>query len=612
MRRQTRHQSIIKPFSGLTLFCLILWGLGLQSLNVLAYQSDEPTPSPTMDPAATLPPEDASPTFTNTTEATFTVEPAATLPPEEASPTFTNTMEATLTVESPETATSLPTLAASVVPKAPVTPTIAASIPLSVPVLSGEYEADEVLVRFKRAASHEDILQCLSSANGTVLSSIEELNIWVVQVPSGKVAESIAIISMCSKVRYVEPNYVVSIADTIPADPGWRLQYGLVKIHAPQGWDITTGSSSVTIAILDTGVDLGHPDLAAKIVGGYNAINPLMSAQDDNGHGTHAAGIAAAIGNNGVGVAGVSWGARLMPVKILNSAGRGNVDDFAEGVKWAADHGAQVINLSLGSPNSSSVMLDAVNYAYSKGSIIVAAAGNDGGTPLLYPAQYPHVVAVGAVDNVNNHAWFSNYGPELDLVAPGVNIYSTIIGGYAYQSGTSMAVPYVSGLAAILCGYRGCSPDAIASEMEVTALDLGATGFDGFYGFGLIQMDAALVPFIPATQTYTPSVTAAFIQPASTPSLLPISGRPNNPVIPSLISPNTTATSTFTITPAASPTITPTPSMDLTTPEMQVSPTTRQEIQAQSQGSPSWQLPCAGLAFLLAGLFLFWAARRRQ
>lgn len=564
----------------------------MQTLNVSAHQSDE-TSSPTVEPAATLPLEETQPAFTNTPEATLTAEPAAALLPEETQPAFTNTIEATLTVEEPAaTATSPPLSTASIIPKDSVTPTIATPLPVS--VLSGEYAPDEVLVRFRKAASHENILQCLSPVNGTVLSSIEELNVWVVQIPFGKVAESIAVISMCPEVRYVEPNYTVSITDTIPTDPDWGLQYGLVSIRAPQGWDFATGSSSVTIAIVDTGVDLGHPDLAAKIVGGYNAINPLVSVQDDNGHGTHAAGIAAAIGNNGVGVAGVSWGARIMPVKVLNSAGKGNVDDLAAGIRWAADNGAQVINLSLGSLNSSFVLEDAVNYAYSRGSVIIAAAGNDGVTPLRYPAQYPHVIAVGAVDGVNNRAWFSNYGPELDLVAPGVDIYSTVIGGYGYESGTSAAVPYVSGLAAILCGYHSCSPDVIASEMESTALDLGTAGFDDFYGFGLIQLEAALKPM-----------------PASDERPFPVPGIPLNFVLNVTNTDIPPASPTNTNTPTAPPTATSTQQMASATPNVLASPI-QQEIQVQAQGYPSWQLPCAGLAFLLAGLFLFWAARRRQ
>jgi subtilisin family serine protease len=540
--------------------------LGLQTPNVSAYQSDEATPSPTLDPAATLPPEETQPAFTNTTEATFTAEPT-------------------------ETATSLPSFTAPVVSENSAAPTSTDSPPLL--ILSGEYAPDEVLVRFKKTSAYESILQCLSPANGTVVSSIEELNVWVVQVPFGKVAESIAAISACPQVRYAEPNYMASIADTIPADPDWNLQYGLVNIRAPQGWDYSTGSSAVTIAIVDTGVDLSHPDLAGKLVPGYDFVNGDTIPQDDNGHGTHVAGIAAASGNNGIGVAGVSWGARIMPVKVLNAGGNGSFADVAAGITWSADHGTQVINLSVGGASPSAVLQDAVNYAYGKGVLLVAAAGNTGSGVILYPARYPNVIAVGAVDNTNNHAGFSNFGPELDLAAPGASIYSTVIGGYGYLSGTSMAAPYVSGLAAILRGYpAGFSPDAIEWVMESTALDLGAAGRDNLYGYGLIQMDAALKLVLPPTQ-----------------ALIPAGGR-------NLFTPTFIVTVTNTNTALASPTNTPAllplaiqPTASGTS-EVQAVPT-HQGQQVRIQDLPSWQLPCAGLTFLFAGLLLLWAARRR-
>ena len=298
--------------------------------------------------------------------------------------------------------------------------------------------------------------------------------------------------------QYIEPNYLVRIADTIPYDPGWGYQYGLININAPQGWDLNTGTAAVTIAIMDTGVDLTHPDLAAKIVPGYDFVNDDAIPQDDHGHGTHVAGIAGAITNNTTGVAGVSWGARIMPVKVLDNAGSGTYADVAAGVIWAADQGAQVINLSLGGDVSSSTLENAINYAYGKGVTIVASSGNDGSSFVLYPARYPPVIAVGATDSNNNYASFSNYGLEVDLAAPGVAIYSTWIGGYNYDSGTSMAAPFVSGLAAILSGmHENSSPDTIAWEMQSTALDLGPAGVDPYFGHGLIQIDQAIQLALP-------------------------------------------------------------------------------------------------------------------
>ena len=302
--------------------------------------------------------------------------------------------------------------------------------------------------------------------------------------------------------------------------------------------------------------------------------------------------------------------------KVLNASGGGSFADVAAGIVWAADNGAQVINLSLGGASSSTTLLDAVNYAYGKGVVLVAATGNTGSGVILYPARYPNVIAVGAVDNTNNHASFSNFGPELDLVAPGASIYSTVIGGYGYKSGTSMAAPYVSGLAAILRGYpAGYSPAAIMLEMESSALDLGVPGVDNLYGYGLIQMDHAIqsvyiTPTPTLTQTPTPTLTKPFM------TLVPIpagGGRqftvPNTPTL----NINVTNTNTPLVSPTATSTLLSLVSQPTAsgTWEAQASPT-HQKRQLRVRGLPSWQLPCAGIAFLLAGLLILWAARRKR
>jgi thermitase len=577
----------------LVLLCIPMWGFGIQAKNVSAYQSDEVTPTLTLIPTETL--------------------------REQIQVTATATVEATLTTQALETITLSPVVTPSV-PHENSTLSTPTNLP-PVPVLRGQYAADEVLIRFKESATNETIQGCLLSAQATALSSIEEITVWVVQVPFGRVAESIAIISACSGVRYAEPNYMAFIADTIPSDTDWNLQYGLVNIHAPQGWDYSTGSSAVTIAILDSGVDLSHPDLAGKIVPGYDFVNNDAIAQDDFGHGTHVAGIAAASGNNSLGIAGVSWGARIMPVKVLNASGNGSFANVAAGIAWAADNGAQVINLSLGGASPSTVLQDAVNYAYGKGVVLVAAAGNTGSNFVLYPAHYPNVIAVGAVDGANNHAGFSNYGPELSLVAPGASIYSTVIGGYGYKNGTSMAAPYVSGLAAILRGYPGgYSPAGITFALESSALDLGIPGFDSVYGHGLIQMDSAIqsvyITSTPtasltstSTLTFTPSLTFTSVVPGNQ-SLG--GGNHNNSTgasvpgptfTPSLLSPNTaTFTSTLAVNEA---------------PQGQESPLVELAALSPPEAGPaasilSFTIPCLALMMILLGIWLFVFARRQR
>ncbi|MBF8282297.1 MAG: Peptidase S8 protein [Anaerolineales bacterium] len=387
------------------------------------------------------------------------------------------------------------------------------------------YVDDEVVVKFSPRASAKAVQHSLSAANARTLdvAALAPLGVKILKVP----------VNQSPAVEFAEPNYLVQIADTLPNDPGWSSQYGPINIQAPQAWDITTGSSSVVIAVIDTGVDLGHPDLAAKIwnnpgeTGGGKATNGLdddgdgyvdnwrgwdfvngdNTPQDDLGHGTHVAGIAAAASNNGVGIAGVAWGARVMALKVLNSGGGGSDSNVAAAMMWAADHGARVINLSLGG-GPSSLMEDAVNYAYVHGVTVVAAAGNAGSLGVLYPAAYDNALAVASTNASNNRSSFSNYGPEIDLAAPGSSIYSTYWNGgstYATLSGTSMATPHVAGVAALLAGLpQFDTPDKIRIAMETTALDLGDPGWDQFYGFGLVQARNALL-FDPSTITPTPT-----------------------------------------------------------------------------------------------------------
>jgi subtilisin family serine protease len=289
---------------------------------------------------------------------------------------------------------------------------------------------------------------------------------------------------------------------------------------------VETGSSAVTIAIIDTGTDLSHPDLAPKIwfkpgeiLGngldddangyvddwqGWDFVNDDNDPMDDHGHGTHVSGIAAAASNNGTGIAGVSWGAQIMPLKVLASSGQGTESDVAAAVVYAADNGARVINLSLGGSCPLPAIEAAINYAYSEGAVIVAAAGNTGAAGVLCPAAYAGAIAVAATDANNNRAGFSNYGSAVDMAAPGVGIYSTYWSSqagstYGFLSGTSMAAPHVAGVAALLASLpQFDTPDKIRLALESTVLDLGPVCRDIYYGEGLVQAFAAL-QFDPST-----------------------------------------------------------------------------------------------------------------
>jgi thermitase len=375
---------------------------------------------------------------------------------------------------------------------------------------SGDFIPGRVLVKFKpalgAAAAHDRLAQQGLRASGF----IPGLDVFKVDVPPGKELETIAQLRARADVLYAEPDYRVYALDTIPNDPGWGSQWGLRKIQAPKAWDIlsTTGGANIIIAVIDSGIDLDHPDFACpnKLLPGVDIIkkndrdptNDDDPPQDDNGHGTHVAGIAAACSNNGVGVAGVAWAAPLLPVKVLDAAGQGSYSNLAAGIIYAVDQRARVINLSLGGTSDSPIMRDAVSYAVTRGRLVVAAAGNcaTGGSgcsglinPVMYPAAYDEVVAVAATDSGDNRAGFSEYHPYVDVAAPGVNIYSTLPDNtYGWLSGTSMATAFVSGLAALLWSADGgLSAAQVRTLIESKADDLGTPGKDVYFGYGRIN-----------------------------------------------------------------------------------------------------------------------------
>jgi thermitase len=299
--------------------------------------------------------------------------------------------------------------------------------PASPPPGSGEFVPGEVLVKFKSDASPASVRAALSAQDARAVGQVPALGVQRLTVPEGQELAIITALQHHPLVEYAEPNYIIRAILT-PNDPYFSSQWGLTKIGAPQAWDFTTGSSDLIIAIVDSGIDLDHPDLSGKIIWGYDYVNGDWVPDDDYGHGTHVAGIAAAQTNNGTGVAGVSWGARLMALKVLNAWGNGTYANTASAVTYAADNGAKIISLSLGGDYDSSTLRNAVIYAHNAGCVVVAATGNDNG-PVLYPAKYGEAFAVAATDSSDQRYWGSNYGPEVDVAAPGVNIYSTYLSG---------------------------------------------------------------------------------------------------------------------------------------------------------------------------------------
>lgn len=358
-----------------------------------------------------------------------------------------------------------------------------------------EFAPDEILVKFKEGTPKEIKEKVHRGFASQMKEKIEKLDVEVVKVPKDKVEEFVAKFKGKAEVEYAEPNYVATTLE-LTNDPGIvnRWQWGMYKVRAADSgssaWNTSKSNSSVKVAILDTGIDQNHEDLTAKIVDNKNCTDSL-TVDDLYGHGTHVAGIAAAATNNSKGVAGLGYDASLMNVKVLGDNGSGYYSWIANCLVWAADNGAKVVNMSLGGPFSSKTLEAAVNYAWGKGAVIVAAAGNSGNASPTYPAYYNNVIAVAATDVNDKKASWSSFGKWVDVAAPGIDIYSTFpnhtntIGktNYGYASGTSMATPHVAGLAALVWTTSyGTSNVSVRRQIEATADKIAGTGKYWIYG----------------------------------------------------------------------------------------------------------------------------------
>lgn len=391
-----------------------------------------------------------------------------------------------------------------------------------------------ILVKFKDNVTGNVKRSILGKTGARKIGGIEKIGVDRVKVPDGKtVNETVAMFSGRDDVVYAEPVYIrraLKLPDEYASKTELKQrQWGLEKIDATEGWDVETGKD-VVIAVLDTGIDLDHSDLAGNIwnnpdsdteydsdkytikydTHGWDFINDDNDPNDDISisHGTHCSGIIAAVANNSVGsgMVGVSWNNKLMAVKILDSIGEGDSLGLVYGIIYAADRGADVISMSLGADTASQAEIDAVNYAYNRGCVIVAASGNGGpdyiGDPTVYyPAAYENVIAVGATNDNDERADFSNYGQELDVVAPGEAIYSTVIGGYGSMGGTSMACPHVAGLASLVISYwnRGgntsWTPSQVKNAITSNCDDINSianSGWDRYTGYGRINVRSTL------------------------------------------------------------------------------------------------------------------------
>ena len=344
------------------------------------------------------------------------------------------------------------------------------------PAKKPDYAPDQVIVKFKKGTSVSAMKATHQAKKAKLLSRNAKLGFDVVKVEGKSVAQTILEYKRNPDVEYVEPNYIYTIQWT-PNDTHFsKKQWGPKKIKVPSAWDVTRGKSSTWIAIIDTGVQYDHPDLSGKVVKGYDFVDDDWDPYDENGHGTHCAGIAAAVTNNSRGIAGMAPNATIYAVRVLDDSGAGTLDDVVNGIIHAVDKGADVINLSLASSFGATSLKEAIDYAWKKGVVVVAAAGNNGTFFPSYPAYYSNAIAVAATDSDDTKPYWSNYGSWVDVAAPGVDILSTITDSdYAELSGTSMAAPHVAGLAALLHA-QGRSASEIRKAIENTADPISGTG----------------------------------------------------------------------------------------------------------------------------------------
>ncbi len=380
------------------------------------------------------------------------------------------------------------------------------AIALAVVPAASANAADSVIVKYKGSAAAAQV-NALSASLGLGQQVGEVRRLGAVVIAADNAAATANALQSSPLVAYAEPNKILRAA-AVPNDPLFGGLYGMDKIDAPEGWDAAglggfPASGGVKVGIVDTGIQANHPDLAGKVVDCARSGSALPigggtltegSCPDDNGHGTHVAGTIAAKANNGIGVAGVAFNSPLSICKALSGPlGMGSTSDVANCITWLHDKGAKVISMSLGG-GASSTLKSAVDYAWkggaANGSVLIAAAGNDGDGTLNYPAAYPNVVSVAATDQNDARASFSNANSDVEVAAPGVDITSTWNdGGYNTISGTSMATPHVSGVTAIIrARYPSSTAAQIVAKLDGAVDDLGPAGRDASFGFGRVDL----------------------------------------------------------------------------------------------------------------------------
>src|SRR5450756_129380 len=364
------------------------------------------------------------------------------------------------------------------------------------------------LIVQERAGADPDRVSRAFLMQGAVgMRRIPQLGHHVLQIPEARVDRAIESLLDTGLFTFVERDGI-AFAEAVPNDAYFASQWHLATIQAPSAWNSSVGSAAQPIAIVDSGIDATHPDLASRIMAGWNFLSGNTDTHDQMGHGSAVAGTVAAATNNLTGVAGVTWANPIMPLVVVDSTGYAYYSNIASAITYAADHGARIINISIGGTSPSSSLQSAVNYAWNKGSVVFAAAGNGGSSTPYYPAGCDNVVAVSATDQSDALAGFSNYGSWIDLSAPGTDILTTSSGGgYGPHSGTSFSSPIAAGVGALALAVRpSLSASALVSLLEANSDDLGVAGFDPSFGWGRVNAYKAVSAALAAPVNPPPSV----------------------------------------------------------------------------------------------------------
>jgi thermitase len=355
-------------------------------------------------------------------------------------------------------------------------------------LLAQSARESQLLVQPRLGADPHAVAQFLAVSGAPIHHTITPLNVHVVRVPTQALDRVQKALENSGLFTFVERDRIAQVTAT-PNDPDYPSAWHLTQISAPSAWDTTTGSPNITVAVIDSGADSTHPDLGPKLVQGWSFLTGTSNTSDTMGHGTATAGTVGAASNNGTGVASIAWQNPIMPLVVVDSTGYASYSNMASAITYAADHGARIVNMSLAGSGASSTLQSAVTYAWGKGTVVFASAGNYSTSTPYYPAACDYVLAISSTNSLDQLSSFSNYGSWIDLAAPGEGIWTTSSGGgYDAWSGTSFSSPIAAAVGALALSLNpSLSASALVSLLEQNTDDIGTPGFDTSFGWGRVN-----------------------------------------------------------------------------------------------------------------------------